>query len=153
MSLGSFPFHPPRYFSLAEAQATVPRLREIFARARSLREGARALVEALEEAGALPDEEVRVDPSAPPAIQAQQRELRERIAQIATLLAEVHELGAEVKAPDGLVDFRSRHMGRVVYLCWKYPEERIAHWHELDAGFAGRQPIGDGAAFHGGLLH
>jgi hypothetical protein len=31
--------------------------------------------------------------------------------------------------------------GRVVYLCWKLGEENIGWWHELDIGFAGRQPL------------
>jgi hypothetical protein len=31
--------------------------------------------------------------------------------------------------------------GRLVYLCWKYDEPEVLYWHELDAGFAGRQPL------------
>ena len=42
---------------------------------------------------------------------------------------------------EGLVDFIGRHEGRDVYLCWKLGEERITHWHELNAGFAGRKPV------------
>jgi len=41
----------------------------------------------------------------------------------------------------GLIDFRAEMDGREVYLCWKLGEERIDWWHELDAGFAGRQPL------------
>ena len=41
----------------------------------------------------------------------------------------------------GLVDFPSMRDGREVYLCWKVPEQEIRFWHDLDAGFAGRQPI------------
>ena len=40
----------------------------------------------------------------------------------------------------GLVDFRAMRDGRAVYLCWRR-EERIDFWHELDAGYAGRQPL------------
>jgi len=42
---------------------------------------------------------------------------------------------------DGLVDFYGLREGRLVFLCWKLGEASVAHWHELDAGFAGRQPI------------
>ena len=42
---------------------------------------------------------------------------------------------------EGLVDFRSLREGREVYLCWKVPEDRIRYWHDIDSGFAGRQPI------------
>ena len=44
----------------------------------------------------------------------------------------------------GLVDFYSLRDDRPVFLCWRLGEERITHWHEIDAGFTGRQPI-DGA--------
>jgi hypothetical protein len=50
--------------------------------------------------------------------------------------------GVELKDPDrGLVDFRHEREGRVVYLCYELGEPGIGHWHELDAGFAGRQPL------------
>lgn len=41
----------------------------------------------------------------------------------------------------GLLDFPSLREGREVYLCWKHGEERIAFWHDVDAGFRGRQPL------------
>ncbi|MGB8982279.1 MAG: DUF2203 domain-containing protein [Anaerolineales bacterium] len=41
----------------------------------------------------------------------------------------------------GLLDFPALKDGREVYLCWQYGEGEIAFWHEVDAGFAGRQPI------------
>ena len=41
----------------------------------------------------------------------------------------------------GLVDFLSNREGREVYLCWRYNESHIAYWHEIDAGFSGRQMI------------
>jgi hypothetical protein len=55
---------------------------------------------------------------------------------------ELQTLGVEAKgAVDGLVDFPSMVDGRVVYLCWKLGEPELLHWHEVDAGFAGRQPL------------
>jgi hypothetical protein len=41
----------------------------------------------------------------------------------------------------GLVDFPSLREGREVYLCWVEGEDEIAFWHELEAGYAGRQPL------------
>jgi len=41
----------------------------------------------------------------------------------------------------GLIDFVALHDGREVYLCWQYGEESIQFWHEIEAGFAGRQPL------------
>jgi hypothetical protein len=56
--------------------------------------------------------------------------------------AAVERLGALVKDPRiGLIDFFGRVEGRVVFLCWKWDEPEIAHYHELDEGFAGRKPL------------
>jgi hypothetical protein len=41
----------------------------------------------------------------------------------------------------GLLDFPALRDEREVYLCWQYGEGEIAFWHEVEAGFAGRQPI------------
>jgi len=41
----------------------------------------------------------------------------------------------------GLLDFPALREGREVYLCWQYGESDIAYWHEVEAGYAGRQPI------------
>lgn len=55
---------------------------------------------------------------------------------------EVRELGVELKDYfTGLVDFRALMDGREVYLCWKLDEPEITHWHELEAGFAGRRKL------------
>lgn len=41
----------------------------------------------------------------------------------------------------GLLDFPHERDGRVVFLCWHPPEERVAFWHEIEAGYAGREPL------------
>ena len=43
----------------------------------------------------------------------------------------------------GLVDFYCRFEGRDIFLCWKFGEDKVKAWHEVDAGFAGRKPIID----------
>ncbi len=76
-------------------------------------------------------------------------ELKEALAgmesaatRINSLIEQVLALGCELKGIDeGLIDFRSMMHGHEVYLCWKLGEERISWWHELDVGFAGRQPL------------
>ncbi len=58
------------------------------------------------------------------------------------LLHQVLDMGIEVKdLTIGLVDFPALREDRVVYLCWKYGEERVEFWHELESGFSGRQWI------------
>lgn len=59
---------------------------------------------------------------------------------LAEFVRELHELGVEFKDPVlGLVDFPAQMDDRVVHLCWKLDEPEVQFWHELDAGFAGRQ--------------
>ena len=61
---------------------------------------------------------------------------------LSNLIDELHEVGVELKDFEkGLVDFPAIHDDREVLLCWKRGEEAITHWHEIDAGFAGRHPV------------
>jgi hypothetical protein len=54
----------------------------------------------------------------------------------------VQALGVHMKDIDeGIVDFPTRMFGRDVYLCWRLGEEQVAHWHDVETGFAGRQPL------------
>ena len=55
---------------------------------------------------------------------------------------EIQALGVQVKdLSKGLCDFPHRRDGRLVYLCWQMGEETIRYWHEIKAGFQGRQPL------------
>jgi hypothetical protein len=57
-------------------------------------------------------------------------------------IAELNKLGVIVKGMDtGLVDFRGQMDGREVYYCWKLGEPSVMYWHEIDAGFVGRQRL------------
>lgn len=58
-----------------------------------------------------------------------------------TYREELEKLGVELKGTDGLCDFPSLKDGREIYLCWRLGEPEILHWHEVHAGFSGRQPI------------
>lgn len=76
----------------------------------------------------------------------EQRRLRMEIEQIARrvndYLDELREIGCVFKGfEEGLVDFYGRLEGRDVFWCWRLGEPRIAYWHEVDAGYAGRRPI------------
>ena len=57
-------------------------------------------------------------------------------------LQRMQGLGVHLKdIREGLVDFPHLRDGREVYLCWKHGEPEIEHWHELETGFADRQPL------------
>ena len=55
---------------------------------------------------------------------------------------ELEALGIQLKDRRlGLVDFPSEMAGRTILLCWRLGEPDVQYWHELDSGFAGRQPL------------
>jgi hypothetical protein len=145
---------PTRLFSLREANALLITLNEEFTRARQLRDELMGVQQKLQESGrGIDGPDVAVDPAAPQTIQRLQARAVRIIDKLRDILHEVAELGVEVKAADGLVDFRSKLHGRTVFLCWKYGEERVGYFHELDAGFAGRRPLPDDGDFTGDFLH
>jgi len=56
----------------------------------------------------------------------------------------VQSYGCQLKDMEmGLIDFPAIRDGREVYLCWKLGEEQIGYWHDVEAGYAGRQPLED----------
>lgn len=55
---------------------------------------------------------------------------------------ELTEIGCELKDYRlGLIDFIGHHNGHDICLCWKLGEESIEHWHEMQSGYSGRQPV------------
>jgi hypothetical protein len=62
--------------------------------------------------------------------------------QLSGLVDELQQVGVELKDFEkGLLDFPAVHAGREIYLCWHRGERSVETWHELDAGFAGRQDV------------
>lgn len=131
----------PRIFTAAEATALIPRLNHEFSRIALLRPEIQALTEQLGGAEeALRVLEGEADP--PQARETEAGRLKEISAEVHAAVERIQELGAVVKDIDaGLVDFYGKVEGRTVFLCWHYGEDRVAHWHELDEGFAGRRPL------------
>jgi hypothetical protein len=61
---------------------------------------------------------------------------------IAAVVDELDEQGVQVKSlEEGLLDFPAERDGEPILLCWKVGEERVAFWHGIDEGFAGRKPL------------
>lgn len=63
--------------------------------------------------------------------------------EVGKLTMEISTLGIQLKDyTRGLIDFPCRRDGRIILLCWQLGEgDRIEWWHEIEAGFAGRQPL------------
>jgi len=71
-----------------------------------------------------------------------QDQMQDRAYERAEFVDELEKIGCVLKDADGgLVDFPTRLEGRVVLLCWKRGESEISFWHDLTAGFRGRQPV------------
>lgn len=66
----------------------------------------------------------------------------EAVTHLMSLLQQVKDMGVHVKDIDqGLCDFPYLRQGRMVYLCWRLGEDSITAWHDLETGFAGREPL------------
>lgn len=69
-------------------------------------------------------------------------ELVPEFERLRVLVHQVQDRGVIIKDPGiGLLDFPSLREGREVYLCWKHGEEAVMYWHDIDAGYTGRQLI------------
>lgn len=77
------------------------------------------------------------------AVAARRRAERDKAMQEAgDTLAEIEAIGVQVQDLDeGLLDFPCALEGKTVMLCWKLGEASIAHWHEVEDGFAARKPL------------
>jgi hypothetical protein len=122
-----------RLFTVEEADALLPRLRgllaDISAHLSALREKAPHLEPILAAAGVNGGGRVG-------------SEYGVEAYRLYVAIGRVRELGVLIKDLEtGLLDFPHERDGHVVFLCWLPDEERITHWHELEAGFAGRQPL------------
>ena len=71
-----------------------------------------------------------------------QNDYERAVDQLNRYVDELHDVGVELKDYDlGLIDFPAMHEGREVCLCWRPGETQIVAWHEVDAGFSGRQDV------------
>jgi hypothetical protein len=81
-----------------------------------------------------------------------EEELEKDTRQLQEYVRELQGLGVEPKsATEGLVDFPSIVDSRRVYLCWRLGEPEVLYWHELDAGYRGRQSLAIGIESGPGL--
>lgn len=121
-----------RLFDVEEAECMLPLVRSIVGGMIDDFQERRRL---LRELAAIDDDTSREEP-----------ELRHEIDLLTEKLVEATEelanLGIECKGVEqGLVDFPSERDGKIVYLCWRYGEDRVEWWHPVEAGYAGRRRI------------
>ena len=128
-----------RYFTVDEAEALLPEITIVLRKMQECRQNMRTLEEELE---ALHIRSMGNGHHLYERILGLQRDLVTRVQALRSTMEELQTFGCELKDPDtGLIDFLSLRNGQEVYLCWRLGEERIAFWHHLHTGFAGRQPL------------
>lgn len=122
-----------RTYTLAEARAVLPQVKILMAQIQS----ARQMI-------------LRLRPSAWPALQKAATnggshaagELALHAVTLEESVKRILAMGILIKDLDhGVVDFLGTRDGQAILLCWRYGEEDINFWHDVNAGFAGRQEI------------
>lgn len=127
-----------RIFTLAEAERTLPLLRRILTDLRAEYDVWREALADYELLAAAS----RAETGETPDLLAARGAVSEAADRINGYLTEIETVGCLFKGfEEGLVDFYALREDRLVFLCWKLDESHVTHWHEVDAGFAGRRPI------------
>lgn len=129
-------------FTLEGANALVPKLNVMVREQLLRRSEIESRLKSLSEVAGDVPEDLSPEDDDPAHVRNLKLELLTRIAQYQDAWKQVEQLGAVVKDPRiGLVDFYGKVEGQSVWLCWKYGEPEIAHYHGLDEGFSARRPI------------
>jgi len=123
------PSRPIRRFTLEQANRSLPLVKRVVADIVAVHQ-------------AYTEAQGRVENTTGKEQSAAQSAAEASLDRLQELVEELTDIGCEIKDyQTGLIDFVARHEDRDVYLCWRLGEEAITHWHELHAGFAGRQPV------------
>ncbi|HEV2358915.1 MAG TPA: DUF2203 domain-containing protein [bacterium] len=130
-----------RFFTVPEARAHLPRLREVLDALRRTRHQAllkKARIDMLWR-------RLEAGESVLGTIAEEQKELDGFVSRLSAIVRDVDAIGCILRDIDaGLVDFPARAGGgRAVFLCWRLDEPDIGFWHGPDEGFAGRKPLED----------
>lgn len=123
----------PRYFTVEEANQALDVIRPLVRELLEIRSGILARKQDL-----WPMVEKAVGNGGSRAMS----EIALEFAQIEKLIQDIQSTGAFMKdVNSGLIDFLAQRDGRDVFLCWRFDELNVQYWHEINAGFAGRQAL------------
>lgn len=130
-------------FTFDEAQSLLPVLEALLKRALESKQAAEQVESALADLGRRIHITggMKVDIA---SVSRQRAEMESHLQRVRESIAEIDSIGVQVKDLDaGLLDFPFRLEEEIVLLCWRMGEPAIEHWHTLESGFKGRQPLDD----------
>ena len=132
----------PRVFTISEVNALIPDLSDLVGdQLREQSEIEHGLAELTRLSGSTPPS-LQAGADDPKHVLKLKRDLRERIERYEAGWARVQTMGGVIKDPrTGLVDFYGRVGEKLVWLCWRYGEDSLSHYHDLETGFAARRPL------------
>ncbi len=128
-------------FTLEEAQSLLPVLESLLKRAIEGKQAAEQVEAGLSELARriFLSGGRRVDVG---EVARKRAEMETHLQRVRESMAEIDAIGVQLKDLDGgLLDFPCRLDDQVVLLCWRMGEPAIEHWHTVEAGFKGRQPL------------
>jgi hypothetical protein len=132
-----------RHYTVDEANALIPRVKEIFAAMAVLTRPAASGTNGHNGSNGNGSNGHHTKPgqSLVDELASMKPELREKA--LRALFASFDELGIVVQDVDrGLIDFPALLNGREVFLCYELSDgDSILYYHELDAGYIGRRPL------------
>ncbi len=131
-----------RVFTIAEVNALIPDLSDLVGdQLREQSDIEHGLAELTALCGTTP-ETLETDADDLREVVKLKRDLSKRIARYEAGWARVQTMGGVIKDPQiGLVDFYGRIGGKLVWLCWRYGEDKLTHYHELESGYFGRRAL------------
>ena len=136
----------PRLFTVHEANDVLPALRPVVKRISDHLDSVRAK-------SAVVIREQQLSPTSPDLMKRLQdnEAIARLIQEVKSLVEEINSYGCMCKGiEEGLVDFPCLLGGEIIFLCWRYGEESVTHWHRIEDGFAGRKPLLDAEEESGG---
>ncbi len=132
-----------RIFTIEEVDALIPELSHRVSLQLALGAEIEGLVRRLSRETGQPVASLEPLADESPSMRALRARIRECVVRYEKGWHDIQELGAVVKDTSmGLLDFYGRLEGRLVWLCWRYGEDHLGYYHELDTGFSGRRSLG-----------
>lgn len=136
----------PRSFTVEEANALVPVLERVLDRLEERRADIQRRHEQMQVLDVLWGQRLLEEANPDHAEAVRHRAAILAAAKEIERIVEDEIVGRGVRFPPGglehgLLDFPTTWDGRWVYLCWRRGEPAVSAWHEIHAGFAGRQPL------------